>query len=80
MFAGHDEKQDFEDIVYLAVNPYWESILIHLPKLPEPLQWHLAVDTSLSDTGGCTFEKEQMSHVGNDYLIGARTVVVLTAH
>ena len=52
MFAGHDEKQDLEDIVYLAVNPYWESILIHLPKLPEPLQWHLAVDTSLSDTGG----------------------------
>lgn len=80
MFAGHDEKQDLEDIVYLAVNPYWESILIHLPKLPEPLQWHLAVDTSLSDTGGCTFEKEQMSHVGNDYLIGARTVVVLIAH
>ena len=80
MFAGHDEKQDLEDIVYLAVNPYWESILIHLPKLPEPLKWHLAVDTSLSDTGGCTFEKEQMSHVGNDYLIGARTVVVLTAH
>ena len=80
MFAGHDEKQDLEDIVYLAVNPYWESILIHLPKLPEPLQWHLAVDTSLSDTGGCTFEKEQMSHVGNDYLIGARTVVVLSAH
>ena len=80
LFAGHDEKQDLEDIVYLAVNPYWESILIHLPKLPEPLQWHLAVDTSLSDTGGCTFEKEQMSHVGNDYLIGARTVVVLTAH
>lgn len=34
MFAGHNEKQDFEDIVYLAVNPYWESILIHLPKLP----------------------------------------------
>ena len=80
MFAGHDEKQDSEDIVYLAVNPYWESILIHLPKLPKPLQWHLAVDTSLSDTCGCTFEKEQMSHVGNDYLIGARTVVVLTAH
>ncbi len=80
MFAGHDEKQDSEDIVYLAVNPYWESILIHLPKLPKPLQWHLAVDTSLSDTSGCTFEKEQMSHVGNDYLIGARTVVVLTAH
>ena len=80
MFAGHDEKQDLEDIVYLAVNPYWESILIHLPKLPEPLQWHLAVDTSLSDTGGCTFEKEQMSHVGNDYLRGARTVGVLTAH
>lgn len=80
MFAGHDEEQDSEDIVYLAINPYWESILIHLPKLPKPLQWHLAVDTSLSDTSGCTFEKEQMSHVGNDYLIGARTVVVLTAH
>lgn len=79
MFAGHDTEQDVEDIVYLAVNPYWESILIHLPKLPKPLQWYLAVDTALSDSNGCTFEKEQMHHVGSDYLIGARAVVVLVA-
>ena len=43
-------------------------------------------DTYIMDTPGFSslytndFEKEQMSHVGNDYLIGARTVVVLTAH
>lgn len=79
MFAGYDANQHRDDIVYLAVNPYWESIWIHLPKLPAPLQWHLAVDTALADTSGCTFEAEQMHHVGNDYLIGARSVAVLIA-
>lgn len=79
MFAGYDNEQNREDIVYLAVNPYWESICIHLPKLPDWLQWSLAVDTALSDTSGYTFEPEQMHHVGNDYLIGARSVVVLVA-
>lgn len=79
MFAGYDNEQHREDIVYLAVNPYWESICIHLPKLPDWLQWYLAVDTALSDTSGYTFEPEQMHHVGNDYLIGARSVVVLVA-
>lgn len=79
MFAGYDNEQNKEDIVYLAVNPYWESICIHLPKLPDWLQWYLAVDTALSDTSGYTFEPEQMHHVGNDYLIGARSVVVLVA-
>lgn len=79
MFAGYDNEQNREDIVYLAVNPYWESICIHLPKLPDWLQWYLAVDTALSDTSGYTFEPEQMHHVGNDYLIGARSVVVLVA-
>lgn len=79
MFAGYDNEQNKEDIVYLAVNPYWESICIPLPKLPYWLQWYLAVDTALSDTNGYTFEPEQMHHVGNDYLIGARSVVVLVA-
>ena len=79
MFAGYDSDSGHEDIVYLAVNVYWESILIHLPKLPESLSWHLAVDTALQDNSGGIFEENAMHHVGNDYLIGARSVVILTA-
>lgn len=79
MFAGHDPLSDTEDIVYLAVNSFWESSKISLPKLPANLQWHLAVDTALKDSSKCTFEDFEMHHVGHEYLLGARSVVVLVA-
>lgn len=44
MYAGkHDDGT--EDIIYLAVNTYWEPLPITLPHLPEGFFWNLLADT-----------------------------------
>jgi len=45
MFAGKD-KSGTDDIVFLAVNAFWEEQLMQLPLLPENLSWVIAVDTA----------------------------------
>lgn len=54
LYAGHDEDKDSEDLVYLALNVYWEDQTFSLPNLPSSLQWFLYTDTSCSH-----FTKEQ---------------------
>lgn len=79
MFAGHNNDADKEDIVYLAVNPYWESMHIQLPNLVRGLMWHLAVDTADYTNGNFFYEESEMRMVGSKYLLGARSVVILIA-
>lgn len=45
MFAGRKENQKEDDIVYLAINTYWETQRISLPVLPENGHWNLLVNT-----------------------------------
>ena len=45
MFAGKKAKSKQDDIVYLAVNTYWERLTIELPKLPSDFMWNLEIDT-----------------------------------
>ncbi len=54
LYAGHDEDKDREDLVYLALNVYWEDQQFSLPNLSSSLQWFLYADTSDS-----CFTKEQ---------------------
>lgn len=79
MFAGHNKLISRDDIVYLAVNPYWESTRITLPELPFGLMWQLAVDTADYTNGQFTYEMNEMRMVGSEYLLGARSVVILVA-
>ena len=79
MFAGHDPELDSDDIVYLAVNPYWESMHIQLPQLHNGLMWHLAVDTADYAVGKFFYEEQEMRMTGNMFLLGARSVAVFIA-
>ena len=79
MFAGHDLETDKDDIVYLAVNPYWSSIFITLPALPKGFTWHLAVDTADYINQKFTYAETDMKMVGREYWLGARSVAVLIA-
>lgn len=45
VFAGRLEDNSGDDIVLLAVNPYWEEQEVTLLHLPSPLRWKIAVDT-----------------------------------
>lgn len=47
MFAGRSEELSQDDIVYLAVNAYWEEQTFELPLLPEGMRWRIVVDTWL---------------------------------
>ncbi len=73
-FAGQREDGQGDDLVYVAVNPYWEPQGHSLPQLPEGLVWRLAVDTF---TGWCTEEGEPIS--GGSLLLQPRSIYVLTA-
>ncbi len=45
MFAGKNEKNGSDDIVFLAINSYWEDVTQHLPQLPPTMRWTVVVDT-----------------------------------
>lgn len=49
LYAGFDPKKQEDDVVYLMLNPYWESISLRLPALPEGLAWGLCIDTAAPD-------------------------------
>ena len=76
LFAGYDDRKRKDDILYLAVNIFWEPVMITLPKLPVGLKWHIAVNTG--DTSCCLFE-EPMLYGLDTYLMKERSVLVFTA-
>lgn len=46
MYAGRKKDQEEDDIVYVAVNTYWEDLNLTLPELPVGLVWKIKVDTA----------------------------------
>ena len=79
LFAGHDRTRSRDDIVYLAINPYWESSSICLPELQHGMHWHLAVDTADYANNRFFYEEKDMRMTGGSYLLGARSVSVFVA-
>ena len=79
LFAGRLPDDTADDIVYLAVNVYWEPLTVTLPPLPNPLKWHLAVNTAQEDSRKI-YPAGHMP-VMNDpsFRLGARSVAVFTA-
>lgn len=45
MFAGVDSNGE-DDIVFVAVNAFWENQIMQLPLLPKKFSWIIAVDTA----------------------------------
>lgn len=77
MYAGYNPEQEAEDIVYLAVNPYWRTMELTLPDLPEGKCWYIAVNTG--DPANTAFPEEKMPKAGSTVLLGGRSVIIFTA-
>ncbi len=71
LFAGRGQD-GVDDMVYLAVNPYWEGERHSLPHLPEGRAWRLVVDTW---TGRCTGPGDRVT--GGELYLQPRSVYVL---
>ena len=44
-FAGYDKEKGKDDLIYVAVNTFWEDVTITLPNLHRRGAWHLSVNT-----------------------------------
>ncbi|MCR4892114.1 MAG: glycogen debranching protein GlgX [Lachnospiraceae bacterium] len=53
MFAGRKPDGSEDDIVYVAVNSYWEDLKVTLPSFPSlnMMQWVCAIDTEKEEQG-----------------------------
>lgn len=74
LFAGHNPDTGKEDLVYLAINSYWESVTLTLPSLSHDLKWKVAVNTG--DPRQTCFSGEERPDAGINISIGARSVIV----
>ncbi len=49
LFAGWDEENKRDDVVYVAINAHWEPCEIRLPALRAGLSWGICMDTDAAD-------------------------------
>ncbi|MBR0164854.1 MAG: glycogen debranching enzyme [Lachnospiraceae bacterium] len=75
-FAGYRTRAGADDIVYLAINAYWEQKQITLPHVKSSGVWLLTVDTA--DEEGVWFKKAGRPVTGT-YTLKPRSVCVFTA-
>ncbi len=79
MYAGRDEKDTKDDIIFYGMNAYWEPLNMQLPELPCGRKWKVCVNTFLPYTDGLEPEKQMDYTHNNNLRIEPRTVVILTA-
>lgn len=79
MFAGRNKDTAKDDIIYLAVNTFWEPQSMEIPKLLPGHCWRIGVNTGVPEGEQCTWIEKDMPFVNGKLLIGARSVIVLFA-
>lgn len=76
LFAGRNEEDTADDIVYLAINAYWEPVYAELPKLSGMMKWNIAVNTAEEDS---VYRETGRPAEGEQLRLEPRSVIVLTA-
>ena len=77
-FAGYDREKGSDDLVYVAVNSYWEPVPITLPKLRNRGTWHLSVNTAGDKKGNFFYPEGKEPRVSKKYTMPPRSVVIFT--
>lgn len=78
MYAGRNAEDTEDDIVFYAMNSYWEPLSQKLPELPNGLHWEVVVNTN------CIYEddfnpQEQTEYSWNHIEVPSRSTVILVA-
>ena len=80
LYAGYDRKRGRDDVVYLAVNVYWEDVNIQLPELPRYLAWYAVVNTAGDGQNRFCYRCGERSRVDSGFLMRPRSVAVFTVN
>ena len=79
MYAGRNEEDTEDDIVFYCMNAYWEPLVMQLPVLPNGKHWHVDTNTNAEYFDGEDFtEKTELLGV-NTIRVPARTMIILVA-
>jgi isoamylase len=67
-----------DDIIYVAMNMYWESLSFELPQLPPDKNWHVSVNTAVPPPYDFhpLSEEPKIEHQ-NSFIVGPRSVIIL---
>lgn len=79
MYAGRNEEDTEDDIVFYCMNAYWEPLVMQLPVLSNGKHWHVDTNTNAEYFDGEDFtEKTELLGV-NTIRVPARTTIILVA-
>lgn len=79
-FAGYNREKGADDLVYIAVNSYWEDVPITLPKLRNRGTWHLSVNTAGDKKGNYYYPEGKEPRVAGKYTMPSRSVAIFTGY
>ena len=77
-FAGYDKKKGEDDLVYIALNTYWEDVEITLPDLHKRGFWYLSVNTYGDGEGRYCYPEGQEIRIDGSFVMRPRSVAVFT--
>lgn len=79
MYAGRNEEDTEDDIVFYCMNAYWEALVMQLPVLPNGKHWHVDTNTNAEYFDGEDFTAKTELLGVNTIRVPARTTIILVA-
>ena len=79
MYAGRDDADTRDDIIFYGMNAYWEALVMQLPELPNNLQWKICVNTNIEYEDGKDVEAQTEFYYKKTLKVPPRSVVILVA-
>lgn len=79
MYAGRNEEDTEDDIVFYCMNAYWEPLVMQLPVLPNGKHWHVDTNTNAGYFDGEDFTAKTELLGVNTIRVPARTTIILVA-
>lgn len=79
MYAGRNEEDTEDDIVFYCMNAYWEPLVMQLPVLPNGKHWHVDTNTNAEYFDGEDFTAKTELLGVNTIRVPARTTIILLA-
>ena len=77
-FAGYDKEKGKDDLIYVAVNTFWEDVTITLPNLHRRGAWHLSVNTYGDGNEHYCYPEGQEVRIDRSFVMRPRSVAVFT--
>ena len=79
MYAGRNEGDTEDDVVFYCMNAYWEPLVMQLPVLPNGKHWHVDTNTNAEYFDGEDFTAKTELLGVNTIRVPTRTTIILVA-